>query len=142
MIWDGVALNVTDRREALEALERAMARARTEEVSSNRLAAIANQDIIHPFEDLAAAMRRLVAERPDDPAVQATRAVFDKFTTAFDAARTLTGTGYEPEEEAASTDRHDGISALSARQVEVLQLIKQGKSNRDIGGQLASVRGP
>ncbi|MFL4470122.1 PAS domain-containing protein [Tateyamaria armeniaca] len=59
VIWDGVALDVTDRREALMALERALSDARRNEVSESRFAAIATQDVSQPLNALAQAVAAL-----------------------------------------------------------------------------------
>ncbi len=133
VIWDGVALDVTDRREALDALERAISRARQDEISGNRLAAIAAQDISQPFAHLSAAMARL--DRIGGNAV--VRDAVDAFRTfakAFDAARDLTVAGQG--EADAAPEEPEALAALSRRQREVLQLIKQGQSNRDIAATL------
>jgi PAS domain S-box-containing protein len=45
VIWDGVALDVTERREALEALQRTLVQVRNDEASEGRLSYIAAADV-------------------------------------------------------------------------------------------------
>ena len=59
VIWDGVALDVTDRREALKALERTLSQARQNEVSEGRFATIAATDFLTPLADLRQAITAL-----------------------------------------------------------------------------------
>ena len=132
VIWDGVALDVTDRREALDALERALARARREEVSANRLTAIAAQDVSAPFNRLRAAMARL-DRLGGNAVVQDAVGAFEAFAKAFDAARDVAAVG---QRKAAVKTEASPVDALSERQREVLRLIKLGQSNREIADAL------
>lgn len=153
VIWDGVALDVTDRREALDALERALSQARRDEVSDNRFAAIAARDIAAPFNRLSRAIDGLKSlnegsrwPRHDRQAVTDVIVAFEAFSTAFGTARDLVAAGKdEPAHHSVpgggSDDTHSTHSgfkanALTSRQREVLQLLQHGSSNREIAQRL------
>lgn len=151
VIWDGVALDVTDRRDALDALERALTQARIDEASDKRFASIAARDVSLPFDRLSAALDDLRAELGAVPAAgplarKADEVLreFDRFARTFNAARGLVtagktrdtpATGNDPD--ANSPDRkRPQPGPLTARQRDVLKLLQQGASNRDIAGEL------
>ncbi len=153
VIWDGVALDVTDRREALDALERALSQARRDEISDNRFAAIAARDIAAPFDRLSRAVDSLKSlregshlPRHDRQAVTDAIAAFDAFSTAFGTARDLVTAGKdEPasrrvqgggRDASHSTQSGSKADALTSRQREVLQLLQHGSSNKEIAERL------
>ena len=140
VIWDGVALDVTDRREALDALERALSQARRDEISDNRFAAIAARDVAAPFDRLSRAVGNLKSinrksgwPRQDKEAVTDVIAAFEAFSAAFGTARDLVAAGKDvaPDEQPALKGK-----ALTARQREVLELLQNGFSNREIADRL------
>jgi len=149
VIWDGVALDVTDRRDALEALERALTQARIDEVSDKRFASIAARDVGLPFDRLSAAVDALRSELGSGPtagplARKAGEVLreFDHFARTFNAARGLVTAGKVEENtvtgdetNANPPDRRQSV-ALTARQRDVLKLLQQGASNRDIADEL------
>lgn len=151
VIWDGVALDVTDRRDALEALERALTQARIDEVSDKRFASIAARDVGLPFDRLSAALDDLRTELGAGPVAgplarkaDVVLKEFDRFARTFNAARGLVTAGKAPRAPATGRDSiveqpdrmRPYASVLTARQRDVLQLLQQGASNRDIAGEL------
>lgn len=134
VIWDGVALDVTDRREALEALERALAEARRNEIAEGRFAYIAAAELAGPLADLRLAVQSIKAASDgaaaDFPgaAVQLETA-FKRFEMAFSAARDLVSSEPRPKP-APKAAVHN--TSLTRRQNEILALIRQGASNRDV----------
>jgi PAS domain S-box-containing protein len=126
VIWDGVALDVTDRHEARAALEAALDAARRRESSGGGLAAIALRDVAGPLarlrEELSAlgarrrarALRRLAEV---EAALEATNALLRAATPAA------------PEPSAPPPE-------LTPRQREILNLLRAGLPNRDIAERL------
>ncbi|MEM8850325.1 MAG: LuxR C-terminal-related transcriptional regulator [Pseudomonadota bacterium] len=133
VIWDGVALDVTERREALEALERTLAEARRSEVSEGRLAWIAAHGVQAPLEDLRHAMAQLSARRGGTPEVDAATAAFTAFDRALGAARDLVA--------ARVVDDAAPVTRLTPRQLEIAALLREGASNRDIADRLGLTEG-
>ncbi len=143
VIWDGVALDVTDRREALEALERTLSHARQNEISEGRFAFIAATDFLSPLADLRRAidgLRMVDTGSPDDAAeaIAAVSSRFDAFERALSATRNLV----QAEQ---SRPKGDGKrirdSHLTRRQSEILDLVRQGASNRLIAETLGISEG-
>ena len=142
VIWDGVALDVTDRREALTALERAMAEARRSEVAEGRFAYIAAQDLSGPLSNLRATLDELRTADVGDPGqiaplVAAISARFEEFERALSATKKLVTSGTsDPQASSGKTD-----ARLTQRQQEILVLIKNGASNRVIADALGISEG-
>lgn len=141
-IWDGVALDVTDRREALNALERAMAEARRSEVAEGRFAYIAAQDLSGPLGALRATVEDLQGADVADPErinplIAKLTARFSDFEKALSATKDLVASGTS--EPAANTPKAD--ARLTHRQQEILALIRDGASNRMIAGTLGISEG-
>ena len=133
VIWDGVALDITDRREALDALERALDEARRSEVAEGRFAYIAAQDLAEPLAALRAQVGRLrQADLTDTGAlgeiVEDLATGFERFEKALFATKGLVASGQGQAAEA--TQPAD--SPLTRRQQEILGLIREGASNRMI----------
>ncbi|WP_299284949.1 LuxR C-terminal-related transcriptional regulator [uncultured Tateyamaria sp.] len=141
VIWDGVALDVTDRREALMALERALSDARRNEVSESRFAAIATQDVLQPLNALAEAVAALESHGRTDlngVAPQVTEVVrrFDDFTRALSATRSMVE-AHPTQIERLQATQTTVCSSLTARQLEIMQLVHTGASNQDIAEALS-----
>ncbi|WP_373089041.1 LuxR C-terminal-related transcriptional regulator [Sneathiella sp.] len=145
VIWDGVALDITDRREALEALERALSQTRLEEISDGRFSAIAARDAISPFQALDHAMQRLKGTQFSDRskaqrenAVYSVVTAFDQFAKSFDAALGLINARQDETETNntldadADADVTAKVEMLTKRQREVLDHLKNGATNLDI----------
>ena len=143
VIWDGVALDVTDRREALEALERTLSQARQNEVSEGRFAFIAATDFLTPLADLRRAIDglRTVDTRSPEAAAEVIATVssrFDAFERALSATRNLV----QAEQARPKGDGkriRDGN--LTRRQTEILDLVRRGASNRVIAETLGISEG-
>lgn len=132
VIWDGVALDVTERHEALDALQRTLAEARQSEVSEGRLAWIAAHGVQAPLEDLRRAMARLCARRGGTPEAEAAVRAFGAFDAALGAARHLVEL---------AVDIAPRAIRLTPRQREVAELMREGASNREISGSLGLSEG-
>ena len=139
-IWDGVALDVTDRREALEALERALAEARRSEVAEGRFAYIAAQDLSAPLNEL----RNTVSTLQSADLTQHETVVhlvsklsedFSNYEKALLATKNLVS----------STEHEDKIksaeSRLTKRQAQILAQIRMGASNQMIADALGITEG-
>lgn len=143
VVWDGVALDVTDRREALEALERTLSQARQNEVSEGRFAFIAATDFLTPLAELRQAidaLRSVDTHRPDDAAaaIESVSSRFNAFERAVSATRNLVQ-AEQTRQESASKRVRDGN--LTRRQKEILDLVRRGASNRVIGETLGISEG-
>lgn len=137
VIWDGVALDVTDRREALDALERALNEARRSEVAEGRFNYIAAQDLAEPLRGLQIAVAGLEdVDATDAQEVAAQIAVlsdrFGAFQKALLATRGLVSSG----KSTAEPGKPDAQTKLTRRQREIFDLVRQGASNRDIADHL------
>jgi len=118
VIWDGVALDVTDRHEAHAALEAALDLARRRETSGSGLAAVALQDIAHP-------LARLREELAGIDAKAALRRL-DALEAAVAGALTLLRAADR------GGEATPAAVALTARQRDILALLRDGRQNRDI----------
>ncbi|MEM7490116.1 MAG: LuxR C-terminal-related transcriptional regulator [Pseudomonadota bacterium] len=133
VIWDGVALDVTDRRAALDALQRTLSEARRSEASEGRLAWIAAYGIQGPLEDLRRNMAQLAVRRGGTPEVDAAVTAFMAFDRALGAARNLV---------AARTEEAMPAGAkLTPRQREIAGFLRAGASNREIAESLGLSEG-
>ncbi len=137
VIWDGVALDVTDRREARLALERTLAQVRENEASEGRFSYIAAQDILDGLFRLREAVARL---DPNDTASREVQTVFDEFQRGMQAARDLVD-GAGGERAAPDTIEANDVSALTKRQREILDIASKGATNRDIATSLGISEG-
>ncbi len=157
VIWDGVALDVDDRRVAIDALERTLSQVRQTETSDQQLGLIAVRDLAEPLNDLRQAVEALhaltgVGSSPQAQAVATRFAALDHAVHAATAmiAGGSSGTptvhrapsGATPSEPGGSAS-DDPISRadLSQRQREILRLVADGASNREIAGALRITEG-
>lgn len=138
VIWDGVALDVTDRREALKALERSLSEARNHETSVSRLAAIAAQDVAVPFRRLQGEVAALDSGTDAGHLEKVTQALSD-LEQAVENAFGLLGVPWPSTSDKAERRDREGedpgrsrIAALTRRQREILSLVGSGLSNRRI----------
>ncbi|WP_299854447.1 LuxR C-terminal-related transcriptional regulator [uncultured Roseobacter sp.] len=141
VIWDGVALDVTDRREALQALERALRDAKRNEVSEGRYAAIAAQDMSAPLNALSDAIDHLLTAEQSGPSGLSPQAMevrrsFDAFTKALSAARAMVEAS-PAQKEREHSSRVAVREALTARQLEIMQMVHAGASNSEIATALS-----
>lgn len=142
VIWDGVALDVTDRREALGALERALAEARRSEVAEGRFNYIAAKDLATPLISLREAVAALVSAERSNTALVDLRIAelsdrFEAFEKALLATRRLVSSGQSREDDAKTAAK----KALTKRQHEILGMVREGASNREIASHLAITEG-
>lgn len=136
-LWDGVALDVTDRRDAVEALERTLKQVRQNETSEGRFAHIAATDIQARLSELRGAISDLSAAMQDNrvrSAIEAVQSRFEQFERAMVASRELVLPGSDSDEAAAASNDQSAAKArqLTRRQIEILSHVGKGASNRDI----------
>jgi PAS domain S-box-containing protein len=146
VIWDGVALDVTDRHEAREALDRALAAARLRETSGARMATIAVGEFAPHMSNLKAALAALGRHLPSGrgrkqfAAVEAGLADLDHaLTAAFALLRASGADSAQSRPVSAPTGAH--ADALTGRQRQILDLIKDGCSNLEIASRLGITEG-
>jgi PAS domain S-box-containing protein len=121
VVWDGVALDVTDRHEARAALDAALEVARRREASGSGLAAVALQDLARPLAGLRQEIEAL------GPRAGAARQRLRELEAAIGGALGLLRGA-----EAAAEEAPLAAGPLTARQREIHALLRAGKSNRDI----------
>lgn len=127
-VWDGIALDATEKREALESLKLAKAEADAAEAAKARALSGAAAALALPLGDL----RHRAVDQPDllpivEQIEQALRLLTDRDAQA------------ELETDAGKSDSR--IASLTGRQHAVLNLLRQGKSNRDIAAELGISEG-
>jgi PAS domain S-box-containing protein len=131
VVWDGIALDVTERRAAAEALERAVELARTAEAArwdAARTGAVVREDALLA---LRAAVERLVARLP--LSLAAAREVDD-------LRAALAALAPEPRD-APAAHADPAQLALTPRQRDVLACLAQGLTNRQIAARLGTAEG-
>jgi DNA-binding CsgD family transcriptional regulator len=121
VVWDGIALDATDKREALEALKLAKADADAAEAAKSRALSGCASALEAPLAELRARARK-------DPGLAATVAKLEA------AARLLVDRDAQAEMPPPSDDPR--LAGLTERQRAVLALLGEGKSNREIGARL------
>lgn len=135
VLWDGVALDVTDRRDAVEALQRTLKQVRQNETSEGRFAHIAAADIQARLSELRGAISDLSAAAQEDrigAAIEAAQSRFEQFERAMIASRELVLPGSDAEDAAAAANDQASGPALTKRQIEILSHVGKGASNREI----------
>jgi len=145
IIWDGVALDVHDRRSALETLSGMLSDLRDTETSEDRFSAIAAQDVNDRLDELRLAFAEYA---PRVPAVNADvfRGVIDRFEAlarsihaATDLAETVEKTSKKGD--AASDATSSKRAALTGRQIQIMDFAASGASNREIAERLGLSEG-
>ncbi|MGP1394353.1 MAG: LuxR C-terminal-related transcriptional regulator [Inquilinaceae bacterium] len=125
VVWDGVALDITDRREALEKVERAMEASRLAEVSASDVSRVA-------FTALVGTVERLRAALGGNGDVANVR---DAREALADVERAL-GLASPADMEVQATRPR-----LTKRQIAIARLVAQGHSNRRIADQTGLTEG-
>lgn len=145
VIWDGVALDVTDRRVAIAALERTLADAKRNELSEGRFAFIAASDVVRRLEALRIGIEALngnVDIVPDEVAhqISAVASKFDALIKAIAATQSLSNA--QPDE-VTKSDLIPSLAAacLTRRQLEIMHHVSKGRSNRNIALDLGIAEG-
>ncbi|MEQ9260807.1 MAG: LuxR C-terminal-related transcriptional regulator [Roseovarius sp.] len=143
IIWDGVALDIHDRKEALETLSTMLARVRDSETTEDRFSAIAAQDLQERLHETQAALARMAAQiTPGQrPAFAALEAQFAALSSAILAGQELVDTADRAGRPVPMEAETGGAPRLTGRQLEILQLVAMGASNRDIGARLGLSEG-
>ncbi len=141
VIWDGVALDVTERREALEALERALVHVRKKEASDGSVSHIAASDVSGHLASLKGAVDRLAG----DPELQGAQAAQDVIRQFAEFERALTATRdlivRQAETGSDTGDERGNGRRLTKRQAEIMDLVAEGSSNRDVALRLGLSEG-
>jgi PAS domain S-box-containing protein len=125
VVWDGVALDITDRREAMETVARAMDLARSAEAQASSSSA----KMFTQMTPLLADLRRALGLDGAPTDIADARGIFQK----IEAVLGLAGQDAQTAPSAAAT--------LTARQREIVALIAQGRSNREIAAETGLTEG-
>lgn len=137
IIWDGVALDIHDRHEALETLSKVLDSVRDSETTEDRFSAIAAQDVHERLDKLRAAMtvfsRTVTQEQAKAFALLEQRidALSQAVLAAHDLAHTVEKTAKGEPRPFDATTAPPGD--LTARQLEIMRLAADGMPNREIG---------
>jgi DNA-binding CsgD family transcriptional regulator len=140
VVWDGIALDVTEMREALNATRLAKAQADTAEAQKAWLLASLEARLAAPCALLSDVSRRLatgksVAGNIDQ---QQQEIIAKDITKALDM---LTEATVRQEADGITDFTDPRIATLTSRQREVLALLAEAKSNREIAGHLGLTEG-
>ncbi|MEM8853621.1 MAG: LuxR C-terminal-related transcriptional regulator [Pseudomonadota bacterium] len=122
VVWDGVALDITDRREALSRVEQAMDVARAAEVAASATPAN-GPALVEAVDVLTEAL--------------STKGTVDLQLAREACARLRTALGLPPSDEGEAPLP----VALTTRQMEIVRLVKDGLSNREIAERLTLSEG-
>jgi PAS domain S-box-containing protein len=134
VLWDGVALDVTDRHEARAALETALEVARRREASGSGLATVALRDVARPLAGLREAIAAIGAKR----GAAALRHLGEVEAALSAATALLHAAGGTPRPAMAEPPAVAAAepAALTPRQQEILRLLREGHPNRLIAERL------
>jgi DNA-binding NarL/FixJ family response regulator len=134
VVWDGIALDVTDKREALDATRLAKEQADRAEAQKARLLANLSAVLEEPCRALKdwLAQADAAATRPADVLHQLTHAA----AAIERAVALLHGT-----EDPVAIDDDPRLAGLTARQHDVLALLGEGQTNRQIATRLGLTEG-
>ncbi|MEQ8656655.1 MAG: LuxR C-terminal-related transcriptional regulator [Hyphomicrobiales bacterium] len=138
VIWDGVALDVTDRRQAVDALQKALLQVRASETSETRFSQIAALDVSERLHDLERAIKALP---PSLSAAVELNARFDDFKRSLSAARDLVendepAARHLPAGDPPGHHERESLKQLTAKQRQVLAVMSEGYSNQQIAEEL------
>lgn len=128
VVWDGIALDATEKREALEMLKRAKGDADAAEAVKSRVLTNAAEALEGALYSL-----RLLA-RGGTPAV-----LVDLVVRLENAHRLLTERSLQPDQDEVAVDPR--FERLTRRQSRVLGLLGDGRSNREIAEELSISEG-
>lgn len=133
IIWDGVALDIHDRHEALETLANVLSQVRDSETTEDRFSAIAAQDLRERLEAVRSALDAFSSEVNPDQAGRFNDLcrTFDALSQSVLAANDLAVSVEAPGRTISKTA--EVVAGLTSRQTDILRLAAQGLSNRDIG---------
>ncbi len=131
VVWDGIALDVSDKREALDALRLAKADADAAEASKARVIASVAAMLDESLRELRLAARRTREET-------AFQGVLERFSSARSA---LERGAVALEAIDVDGDRRNRFAGLSERQRAVLGLLGEARSNREIAVALGITEG-
>lgn len=126
VVWDGVALDVTDRRDALAQVERAMQSARAAELSASRLSHGASVELAQAL----MRMRRALWLPGGGADIAEARAALSRleWLLDFDGASDASGPAARP-------------ARLTGRQTEIARRVALGLTNREIAAELGLTEG-
>lgn len=127
VMWDGVALDVSERREAMQLVARAMDAARTAEASASGVSTQMFRDVANPV----AALRQALFPGAEGADIGAARAALMDIEEALG----LSAPGPIQKEAAPH------VPVLTRRQTELATLVSRGLSNRDMAAQLGLSEG-
>ena len=145
IIWDGVALDINDRRAALETLSSMITSMRDSETSEDRFSAIATRDVTNRLEELQAAILDFTPRVPQDDLAafevltERFQALAQAIMAAHELAETIDKAGEKKTPASTGTPARGGD--LTSRQIEIVNLAASGASNRDIGERLGLSEG-
>lgn len=140
VIWDGIAVDVTERREATELLERSLKLAKDAEAARAHLVSGVRAELLGPMTHIAHMLERL----SQTAGASAEHALIDEMKIAVRRVLQSVASGgmnqpaYMSAEQGGATDSR---LKLSPRQQEIRSLIKEGLSNRQIGERLGISEG-
>ncbi len=137
VIWDGVALDITDRREAVDALQKTLSQVRANETSEARFSHIAASDVSQRLTELELA----VDDLPESLDVASdVKARFADFRRALSAARDLVDHGEARQADSlvnfTSPAGGQALQSLTVKQRQVLAVMSRGYSNQQVAAEL------
>lgn len=138
VVWDGIALDVTDKREALDAIRLTKAEAVKAEARKARLLA----SLSAVLEEPGRLLKGWIEAADEHAHGNAAMAKLKQAAQAIEQALALLHGQAEPDTtERISAAQEKAISGLSARQREILTLLGDGQSNREIAERLGLTEG-